>query len=298
MTTNQLRYWELRWKQHYEHWYLKELHRANVAKEAETHRSNKAEERIKQQELVLKRIELGIQTQKVNVEWAKLQETQKANLVSWAVKAKEIELQQKQVYNQERLTNAQIKMIEKQMDEVKARTDQILSNIKVAEADAAFGIYKDAREQDRKDLDTIIESYKHGWGEKAGYEIEKLFSSKTNVDKFLKDSGLPPIKDSVYDEAFLDFSKITPNEPNQDDVNSNPQEYIKYRAAKEGYDTAMIEKYGPQAKEKIAAKGIEGPVGYNETGDKQVASKSSVIYSPSTHYSGQAEVKNNSSVIH
>lgn len=82
MTANQLRYWELRWKQYYEYYYLQEQKRSNRAKERETERHNRASERIAKQELVMKRIQLSLDQARVTQEWAKISVNERAQLLA------------------------------------------------------------------------------------------------------------------------------------------------------------------------------------------------------------------------
>lgn len=78
MTQNQLRFWELRWKQHYESIYVGEIQRSNRAKEAETERHNRKEEKIATQQLVIER-------QKLSLAWAELSERVRATMVKEAI---------------------------------------------------------------------------------------------------------------------------------------------------------------------------------------------------------------------
>lgn len=148
MTQNQLKYWELRWKQHYDMLQHKvDLAKLEIelAKLAETARHNKAQERIATQELVLSRV-------KISHEWEKMQFDMRAQIVRLGLEyngflQKNVELEQEN----ERIRQKYI--------ELGQEADKIMTNKFVQVTDAYVNIsqgnYKNATERMKALADSV-----------------------------------------------------------------------------------------------------------------------------------------------
>jgi len=181
MTANQLKYWELRWKQHYENILAKvkvaevqETQRHNIAVERETERHNRREERIDTQNMITNRLNAQLR-------WEELSEKKRAALVAEALKVKEYELAVKAELRNERYTNAQI--------------DKLLSDKKIAQMDLAMSIVKMKHDIANDYLKSEAALFKNGWGKAAAGEIiadVKSLLSSTEADKLLNNLTKDP----------------------------------------------------------------------------------------------------------
>jgi hypothetical protein len=182
MTANQLKYWELRWKQFYEFHYLKEQHRANVAKETETERHNRATERVARQQLVLDRIRLSNEQEKINIEWQKLALSQRAQLVHEVVEQRKLDIEEK---------------------DYQLKVDQFLANIKVATAELISDVQHNINQDRSAAITANAKAFGDGWLEgsaaKAAAWLETLSGTKNyeNIVNTLVDdlnTSIPGLK--------------------------------------------------------------------------------------------------------
>lgn len=181
MTANQLKYWELRWKQHYEHILAKvkvaevsETQRHNIATEAETRRHNMREERIDTQNMITNRLNAQIR-------WEELSERKRAAIVAEALKQKEYELAVQTELRNERYTAAQI--------------DKMLSDKKIAQMELAMSIVKNKHDIAANYLKAEAALFKNGWTKAAAGEIiadVKSLLSSAEADQLLNNLTKDP----------------------------------------------------------------------------------------------------------
>lgn len=155
MTQNQLKYWELRWRQHYDmlqHQVDLAKVEVELAKLQETARHNKAQERIATQELVLTRV-------KLSQEWEKMQFDMKATIVRLGLEyngflQKNVELQQKN----RALDQEDVRLNQKYI-ELGQEADKIMTNKFVQVTDAYTeilqGNYKNQTERMKALADSV-----------------------------------------------------------------------------------------------------------------------------------------------
>lgn len=160
MTQNQLKYWELRWKQYYEYYYLQETKRSNMARELETARHNRVQERISKQELVLRRIELSQNQEKIVQQWKNLELTEQATMIKAALELR----------NQDRLAN------------------EFLQSQKMA---AASMIVQYNNEQEKRQIEKFnayVQALDTGWTKTAVAKVlTEIESSNDEVNRLLTD---------------------------------------------------------------------------------------------------------------
>lgn len=157
MTANQLKYWELRWKQHYENILAQvkvkeqaETERHNRAVEAETARHNRVEERIDTQNMIINRLNL-------EARWAELDERHRAALVAEALNEKQYKLAVQAELRQYQYTQAQIQ--------------NMLAQQKVAAADFALDVISAKNKINADYLQAEAALVKAGWGKGVAAQI-------------------------------------------------------------------------------------------------------------------------------
>lgn len=164
MTANQLKYWEIRWRQYYENQSLKETKRSNLVKEAETERSNRVkeaetrrhnlvEERIAKQELVIKRIQLSHTQEQINQKWADLDRQERALFINTTLE--NYRLMQKD------------KEIDLKAKEVQLKADKLLSDVTLAIADLVTEYTQTEEKINIDRFDSYVNALGKGWT-KAG----------------------------------------------------------------------------------------------------------------------------------
>lgn len=146
MTKNQLEYWKLRWNQHYESIYLQiqkkkadEEERANKARELETIRHNKAQEKIATQQNILTKI-------KLDQDWAKISADIRSMYVHDVVST----------------------------SKTLAEIDQYMSKVKTAEIETLLSI---AEANDKASIDyakAAVDAYDKAWNLKTSVGADKL----------------------------------------------------------------------------------------------------------------------------
>lgn len=146
MTKNQLEYWKLRWNQHYESIYLQiqekkadEEERANKARELETIRHNKAQEKIATQQNILTKI-------KLDQDWAKISADIRSMYVHDVVST----------------------------SKTLAEIDQYMSKVKTAEIETLLSI---AEANDKASIDyakAAVDAYDKAWKLKTSVGADKL----------------------------------------------------------------------------------------------------------------------------
>jgi len=174
MTANQLKYWELRWKQHYEQILAKvkiaeveETKRHNLAVEAENERHNRRQERIDTQNMITNRGNLAAR-------WAELDEKQRAAIVAEGLKRDEYNLAVQTELRQAKYTQAQI--------------DKMLSDMELAQMDLAISIVKHKHDVAANYIKAEAALLKNGWTKAAAGEVVadiKSLMSSTEFDTYL-----------------------------------------------------------------------------------------------------------------
>lgn len=157
MTQNQLKYWELRWKQHYEKILAEvkvreqvETVRHNLAVESETARHNRREERIDTQNMIINK-------QKLELGWAELDEKKRAALVAEALNIDKYKLAVQQELRETKYTQAQI--------------DNMLANRKLAAMDFALSLYKAKHDISANYIKAEAAMFKNGWTKVAAQAV-------------------------------------------------------------------------------------------------------------------------------
>lgn len=169
MTANQLKYWELRWKQHYEKILAEvkikeqqETVRHNLAVEAETARHNRREERIDTQNMIINK-------QKLALGWAELDERKRAALVAEALNEKKYALAVQQELREMTYTKAQI--------------DNMLANRKLAGMDFALSLYEAKHRIAADYIKAEAAMFKNGWTKIAAQAVVSGVQSLMTSDE-------------------------------------------------------------------------------------------------------------------
>lgn len=214
MTQNQIAYWALIWKQHYENQQLKETHRHNQAQEKETNRHNLAEERIAKQQLVLRRIELSQNQEKINQEWAKLSNTIRHDLIEEAQSQQKINLD----------------------------IDKFMSNQKIAVAQMALDASYKANDTTIKYIEASAKALKEGWGKgAAALGLGTLYGS-------LNTSNYSQIVESLASDLGITNSSIISAVKSNYGSSSETKSILeKINAVETEKEKSLIELYGPDA---------------------------------------------------
>lgn len=224
MTTNQLKYWELRWKQHYENILAQvkvaevvETKRHNVAVETETARHNRREERIDTQNMIINRGNL-------EARWAELEEKVRAAIVAEGLKEKEYQLQvQKVLYDWEYK---------------KAEISNMLQSRKLAAADFAVRFVESFHKTSTEYMKAEAALLKAGWDKALVGEVVtdvKSLMAKSEYDKVLQNAFGDDPEFSWLVEAFgpatgKEVANMAGKKYNEPIGPKQPQQYFSQKA--------------------------------------------------------------------
>lgn len=160
MTQNQLKYWELRWRQWYEYQLLHQQERQLE----ETKRSNRAKERIEYEKITISREDM-------ERKWAELDEKKRAAMVGEAINKYKADIE---------------------FADAKSRIDKRLSEIQIAEADLAIAFTKARNEDERQYIKLYADVADKGWDGVAGAALGTLYANNKSQDwdKVARQAGI------------------------------------------------------------------------------------------------------------
>lgn len=148
MTTNQLKYWELRWKQ----WYEFQLLKHKQAELAEQKRATRVKEKQEYERITIDRGDL-------DRKWAELDEKKRAAIVGEALRKYEADIQ---------------------FMNVASMAEQRLQQMKTVAADLYLQYTKAEDESQRKWYEAYAEAANKGWGQGAFYAAYEM-ADKSNL---------------------------------------------------------------------------------------------------------------------
>lgn len=168
MTLNQLKYWELRWKQYYDMLSLAETKRSNVARENETKRHNRAEERIATQELVIKRIQLSQNQEKIVQEWSKIKLDEQKLFIETTINAYKLHQKDVELSQEER--------------RIQLKSEELLQNATFAAANIIVQYENESTKRSIEQFNSYVNALDKGWDKTAAAQVltELASSSKTS----------------------------------------------------------------------------------------------------------------------
>lgn len=281
MTLNQLKYWELRWKQYYDLLSLGETKRSNLAKEAETKRHNRAEERIATQQLVLERIKISQNQEKINQEWSKISLDQQKLFIQTTIDAYKLHQKDIELSQEER--------------RIQLKSEELLQNATFAAANLIVQYENESTKRSIEQFNAYVNALDKGWDKTTAASVLTELASSSKTSESLK-KLLQPLADKYKLDIEVSGPKtvgstvskfVSDNKDKVEEIGHGLTESSKALGnvilsenPHSRIYNALKEKFGPDKKAIAAAEGRGGKA--STTGGTIISTGPNGISTPST----------------